>query len=54
MDSKSLKNILKKGSFLKIVGILFWSIGILAAIGGGGIAAVFVIVVGVVMHLSFR
>ena len=41
-------------NFLKIVGILFWSIGILSAIGGGGIAAVFVIVVGVVIHLSFR
>ena len=52
--STSPKKKEKKGSFLKIVGILFWSIGILAAIGGGGIAAVFVIVVGVVMHLSFR
>ena len=44
----------KKGSFLKIVGILFWTIGILAALGGGGIVAIVVIVVGVIMHLSFR
>ena len=52
--STSLKKKEKKGSFLKIVGIFFWSIGVLSALGGGGIAAVVVIVIGVVMHLSFR
>lgn len=43
-----------KSKFLKFVGIAFWVVGIFSGLGGGGSAALFFIITGVIIHWAFR